>query len=275
MELKIYSPTEGGFIQSIDWNYEELKTFIAEKISYYKDLVYTDDQIKDAKADRAKLNKLVQALENQRKDIKKQCLAPYEVFEKQIKEIVSMVNEPILMIDTQVKADEERKKAEKLEKIQEYWQSVLQADRVPEGITFDQLFNEKWLNASVNLKTVFAELDAKLEQIDRDLATLENLPEFGFEAKEVYKHTLDINKAIAEGHRLSEIQKRKAEAEAARKAAEAARVAEINNAPEVSDQIPEAAPVRMWVNFAAYLSTEDAAALKQFFNSRNIKYKAI
>ena len=32
MELKIYSPTEDGFIQKIEWNFEELKTEIAEKL---------------------------------------------------------------------------------------------------------------------------------------------------------------------------------------------------------------------------------------------------
>ena len=28
MELKIYSPQDAGFIQKIDWNFEELKTEI-------------------------------------------------------------------------------------------------------------------------------------------------------------------------------------------------------------------------------------------------------
>ena len=29
MELKIYSPQDAGFIQKIDWNFEELKTEIS------------------------------------------------------------------------------------------------------------------------------------------------------------------------------------------------------------------------------------------------------
>lgn len=86
MELKIYSPTEEGFLKSIEWNHEEIKREVAERVRYYKNLAYTDDQIADAKKDRATLNKFVQELEATRKAVKKQCLAPYEDFEKKIKE---------------------------------------------------------------------------------------------------------------------------------------------------------------------------------------------
>ena len=34
-------------------------------------------------------------------------------------------------------------------------------------------------------------------------------------------------------------------------------------------------PKKQWISFQAYLSTEDALALKDFFNSRNIEFKAV
>ncbi len=36
-----------------------------------------------------------------------------------------------------------------------------------------------------------------------------------------------------------------------------------------------AAPAKQWVVFQALLSTEDALALKEFFNSRNIEFRAV
>ena len=114
MELKIYSPQERDFVQVITWNNEEIKAEVAEKVQHYKSLVYTETEIKAAKADRATLNKFVTALENKRKEVKKQCMAPYEQFEAQIKEIIAIVNEHIQLIDTQIKDFEEKKKAEKL-----------------------------------------------------------------------------------------------------------------------------------------------------------------
>ena len=77
MELEIYSPSKDGFVKEITWNHDQIKKEVAEKVKHYATMVYTDDQIKDAKNDRAKLRKFVDALETKRKEIKKQCLAPY------------------------------------------------------------------------------------------------------------------------------------------------------------------------------------------------------
>ena len=151
------------------------------------------------------------------------------------------------------------------------------------------------------------EIKAKLEQINNDLLTLSRLPEFAFEATEVYKNTLDINKAISEGARLSEIARRKAEHEAAMKAQAEARAkaeaeakaraeaeaqakaqaekiqpdADLNglesgvySVPDTREDAPETVE-KEWISFKALLSTEDAHALKNFFNSRKIEFKAI
>ena len=98
MEFKIYNPQEEGFLKEIDWNYEELKTEIQGKANDYMNLVYTADQVKDAKKDRANLNKFVEALESKRKEIKKQITEPYSAFEKQEKELVGIVNKAIANI---------------------------------------------------------------------------------------------------------------------------------------------------------------------------------
>ena len=278
MELRIEKIT---FPEVIEFNFDELKQEITNRAAMYANMVYTEDQVKQAKADRANLNKFVKALSDERIKVKKQCLKPYEEFEAKVNELSKIVQEPIGMIDKQVKEFEQQKQNEKLDKIKECWGELLQADKIPEALTFAQIFNEKWLNASVSMKSIQEEINSRIEQIEKDLETLSNLPEFGFEAKEVYKTTLDINKALNEGQRLSEIQKRKAEheAEQARLKAEAeAREAEPQPQP-VSEGFmnppAEEKLDRMWISFKALLTTEDALALKAFFESRNIEFKAI
>ena len=63
MELKLIPYTVP---QSITWNYEELKAELTAKASEYASIVYTDDQVKAAKADRANLNRLKKALNDER-----------------------------------------------------------------------------------------------------------------------------------------------------------------------------------------------------------------
>ena len=275
------------FPQLIEFNYNELKQEITAKAALYKNMIYTDDLIKEAKADKAQLNKFITALENERKVIKKQCLKPYEDFEKKIKELVSIVNEPVMLIDTQVKAYEDKQKEEKLEKIKELWEGT----EHPEWLQCNQIFDQRWLNATFSLKKVQETIDASLEQIAADVKSLEALREFSFEAIECYKQTLDINRAIAEGQRLADIQKRKTEAEAARlraeeekaKAQEEAETAhvEVNvvvNTPDGEvpiEKLSVEVPTRAWLKFEAYLSAEEAKALGDFCREEGIELRAI
>lgn len=287
MELKIYNPTEDGFIKAIEWNNEEIKKEVSAKVSYYKDLVYTDEQIKDAKADRATLNKFVTALEDKRKEIKKQCLAPYEAFERQMKEIVAIVQEPIALIDAQVKGYEEKQKQDKLEQVKALWDSM---DH-PAELTFEKVFLDKFLNASTSMKIIENYFNDDITRFNRDMATIEKLPEYSFEAKQVYISTLSINQALDEAHKLSEVAKKKTEYEAeqarlaaeveAKKQEETVVVGTVTATANIDGQtvpvaeVPVEVPAKQWISFKALLSVEDATALKQFFESRNIEFKAI
>lgn len=276
MELRIKQPS---FPEVIEFNFDELKQEIGNKVEKYKRLVYTDEQIKEAKKDVAALRKFTKALSDERIKVKKQCLQPYEEFENKINELSAIVNEPITLIDKQIKEVEEKQKQDKQDKIIEIWKNT---DK-PDWLSLAMIEESKWLNSSFSLKQVQSCIDAKVEEVKESLATLTNLPEFSFEATEVYKSTLDINKAISEGARLSEMAKAKAahEAELAKRRAE-----EEQNAKEkavVAERavtaeeaaVSKITPPKTWVKFQAFMTTEDAYALKEFFNSRNIEYKAV
>ena len=220
MELKIISPQEGGFIKEIRWNNEELKAEISEKMQEYKSLAFTAETIQDAKKDRAKLNKLRTAFEDERKKVKKQCMEPYEKFERQVKELTALIDEPIRLIDSQIKEVEENRKVQKRKEIEELFSGI----GFQTFVTLEKIWDEKWLNVSVPMSRIEEQMKTRMYQIGNDVMTIKNLPQFSFEALEVYKKSLDLTMAIQEGQRLSEIQKRKAayEEEQRRKAAEEA-----------------------------------------------------
>lgn len=274
MQLIIKNPEAAGQIKEIEWNHEEIKAEVTEKVSHYKNLVYTDDQIGEAKKDKATLNKFITALEDKRKEIKKQFLAPYETFEKQIKEITGLVQESANAIDVQVKAYDDQKKAKKQEEIEGLYSGM----GFQPFVTLDKIFNSKWLNSSTSMKQIEAELKDTMARIGNEIFTLQQLPEFGFEAMEVYKKELDINRAILKAKEMSEIAKAKkaaAEAEKARQEAQEQPQPQTETFEPPIMAMPKEEPERDWVAFKCLLSIEDAQALGQFFKNRNITFEQI
>lgn len=276
MELRVEPVT---FPEVIQFNYEELKAEITSKVEMYKNLVYTgSDQIKDAKADRAALNKLIKAMSDERIRIKKDCLKPYDEFERKIRELTDIVNEPVQLIDKQIKEYEQTLKEEKRKEIEALFETIgFQA-----FVKLEMIWDEKWLNASVSMKSIEEKMRDRMYQISTDMLTLNRLSEYAFEAVAVYKETLDMNRSIAEAQRMSDIAKQKAETEARKKQEEERRAKEAEEKPVIiPEPVPEqqeperTEPQKMEVRFAALLTTEDALALKEFFQSRNIEFRAI
>ena len=292
MEFKV---NEYQLPDKLTFNYEELKCELQEKVSHYETLVYTDDQIKEAKADRASLNKLKAALNDERIRREKEYMIPFNDFKAKVNEIIGIIDKPISVIDRQVKEYEDKKKAEKLESVKKLWEET----EKPEGLTFDKVFDEKMLNASYNMAHVKQKFADDIKRFERDLETLANLPEFGFEATEVYKTTLDINKAISEAQNMARIAKAKAEQEKAKaeleaqmkaeaeakkaeyEATQAAKLAEqmaveeqenVSKTEQVEPQIPQK---KNWVRLAAFMTRDEAYELKKFFDDRAIEFKAI
>lgn len=283
MELKV---NEVAIPEQITFNYEELRNELTEKVSMYETLVYTDEQIKEAKEDKANLNKLKKALNDERIALEKKYMQPFETFKAQVNDIIRIIDKPIAVIDKQVKEFEQKEKDEKLEAIKELFASV----GFQPFVNLEMIFDNKWLNKTFSMKKIEDAMKERMFQIGNDVKTLNDLPEFGFEALEIYKTTLDINRALAEGRKLADIQKKKKEqqeAEERRKAELEAcnnsieqnveSVSESENTPagKVEGGADAKEILKEWVEFRCLLSVEDAQALGQFFKSRNITYTQI
>ena len=220
MEFRLINPTEDGFLRVIKWNKEELEAAVRHKIAAYQNVVYTEDNMKQAKADRAELNKLTKAIEERRKMVKKIINEPYDVFEAELKEILALIQEPVGIIDRQVKAFEDQQKEEKKKSIQKSYDEVI--GDLAEVLPFERVFDIRYLNQTYKLATAQAEVKAKVEKVRTDLETIDSLEsKYKLNAKDVYIKTLDLSKALAENKRLSDLEE-KLEAEKRRKAEEEA-----------------------------------------------------
>lgn len=279
MELKI---EDYQLPRQILFNYEELKQELVEKASFYETLVYTDDQIQDARKEKAKLNKLKKAFNDERLRMEREYMQPFNEFKDKINEFIGIIDTSVSAIDRQIKEYEAEKKQKKMEQITELWNSL----DVPKGLTLEKVFNERMLNVSFGIRQVQTWFDDAIRKFKRDMDTLANLPEYGFEAQQEYLSSLDMAKAMDEVNKLSKMARMKAEHEAELERREIpADVIPAKEPTESEERQDDTVPAdavsvnadvpRQWVAFQALLSTEEALALRDFFLQKHIEFKAV
>lgn len=115
----------------------------------------SEDNIQQSKKLRASINKQIKALNDQRKVIKKQMMAPYETFDAQVRQIEDVVNTANEGINAQVRELEERARETKQSEIKLlFGQHAAQFKGFP--LTGDDFVRDqpKVLNATVSMKKV-------------------------------------------------------------------------------------------------------------------------
>ena len=279
LELKIISPSEEGFVKQIVWNADEIAAEVESRVGYYKNLVYTDDQIVEAKKDRATLNKFISALKAKDKEIKSLCLQPYEEFHQKMLQIIALVEEPVALIDRQVKDYEEGQKAQKLEEIQQ----LFDARGFQPWVTLERIMNPKWLNKTYSLKQVELDLSSIQHSIGEDILLINQMGEGQPAALMEYQRSMDKTMAVEAGKRF--IEAKYAEQQlAAQKEEEARRkLEEIDRDLGIAEPVPEAvepvqqaaAPEVKKISFSVWVTREQLMALNQCLRDNGIRFERI
>lgn len=187
------------------WNFAGLKEELSRALSVYKTTVYTDETIKMAKEDKAKLAKAKKIVEDQRKAYKAKCLAPYEALEPQIKEIVGMIEEQRVAIDDVVKDYTERQKAEKEEVVRKYYEKkAFVLGDLAEPL-FEKILDPKWLNASASKAKVEETIQIAINNALNDIDAIKSMESpFVDTLLEKYVATLSLDEAKAKHTELVE-----------------------------------------------------------------------
>ena len=281
MEIQVLSPTQAQPLPPVQWNYEEVKKWVEDRLTHYKGVVYDDTQIALAKTDRANLNKLVAAIDAKRKEMKALYLQPYAEFDAQAKELTAMVKMQADEIDAQVKAFENFRKEEKLAQIKAEVYTPIVGD-LAELIPYDQLHNPKWLNVTTSLASIGEEISRICEKITSGLKAIDQLdlaPDIAERVKSVFLKDFDLAAAIAEKERIVAERERLERYQAAQQAQSAPTVAEqpsrenIASATEVSsapEEQPTAGEKVYTLTFRIHATKAQLDALGAFMKSINI-----
>lgn len=214
LTLVINNPDEGHFLKSIGWNKEQIKEAVINITEQYRGISYTEEQLQEAKEDRAKLNAMKKDISDRRVQVKQALLEPYEKFEAEVEEVVALIDEPIAMIDKQIVAYEERTKKEKRQALEDFFEKSMMD--IPVLITFDKIFNPKWLNKTASLSSCKKEIKKAIEDIVADVSAIRSSlsGKYSVYAEEYYmKREMNLSKALSEANHIQEMDKKAEEEE--------------------------------------------------------------
>jgi len=203
-ELQIKINQQQGVITT---NFDEIKASLTEQMKVYEELEVTESNKAERKKDSATLKKYIKAVNEKRIEVKKECLKPYEKFAEKANELIEIINAPISTLDSQIKEFEEKQRLEKKAEIKSIYEELI--GDLKENVPLSSIYDDKWENVSVGIKTVKTDMTGKIEAIQRDVAVIKGMVSDKTEdALEGYWIDLSLARAIATINSYEEYKKR-------------------------------------------------------------------
>ena len=256
---------------------------------------YTDDNIDQAKRDKASLNKAAKALNSKRLEIEKEFMKPFGEFKEVVNETVKLIGECSAKIDTVVKQNEQQYKEKKKANIRTYFDGMN-----INLVDFNKVFKLEWLNKTASMKSVCSDIDVIFAKVENELSTLKGFGEDYDVLRTYYMDTLNITSTIQYANRLKEQRERakaaeeakiiaeqeKQQAEEARKVVEVEQVKSrpINPFSMANQKADEQVPFSQSISQQSELLTrafkvtttrENIIALGDFMNAKGIDFDKI
>ena len=205
MELTLKPLLEDGQITVVDLD-TQLEMARAELKKY--NYVVTENNYKDAKRDRADLNKLVKQVSDARKSFENKAFDKWKTDKNKIMDFEKEVKGYSEELAKGMEVFDEKEREEKRIQIFEAWEHLLE-ERNSDFYDLTPKFNEKWLNKTTSNKSIEKDLSAIYDKIIQDLGFMETfLPNDETDIaqiKEVYFQDYDLMRAKVKADDLKRV----------------------------------------------------------------------
>lgn len=148
-------------------DYDSLVEKLKVEVESYRIANVNEDTYKLAKANKSKLNKLIDEVNDARLSAERAYMIPFNNGKEQCNCLIKIIKEVSEELDKGIKEVDESTKNEKYDKINEYF-----AKKNKYPISLDKILDKKWLNKTAKMEDVESEIDSKLMLIDYDILKL-------------------------------------------------------------------------------------------------------
>ena len=197
-------------ITKIEDNINDVKDYALKLSKYYSVKEFDEETLKDAKSERAEVNKFKEKVADFRKEITKRFNEPLNKFIDTAKETEGILKETYDTINNQIKGYEEKQKEEKTEEVKDYFNELCEAENV-DFVNYEQANINVTLSAS--MKSLKEQAKKFVDKVVDDI-NLINSTQFVDEIMIDYKKDLNVSRAITEvNNRHAELEKVKQQKE--------------------------------------------------------------
>lgn len=271
LELVVSEKTLG----SLTTNAIQIREMVKAVLPKYDIANYNDDNIDQAKKDKAALNKAAKALNAKRLEIEKEFMKPFGEFKEVVTETVKLIGEASAKIDNVVKLNEQQYKDKKKEEIRQYFD-----ERNANLVDFEKVFNPSWLNKTASMKSIRAEIDATLNRIDGEIESLKGYGEDFDVLRTYYMGTLNLSATLQYANKIQEQRERARIAEEnRRKSEEEAKQKQptVVTPQRIDAEKPKAESEGTLYTraFKVYATKEQIIALGDYMNENGIQFEKI
>ncbi|MBS4460226.1 hypothetical protein [Lactococcus petauri] len=193
-------------------------------------VINNDSDKKMLKEERAQTNKFIKEFKANAKAVREKVLGE---FDPKVKELSSVLEETQLLCKDKVEVYDQAWKDKRSLWIGDAIK-IRMTDDISDFVSFNDLYDPKYLNTSTNEKKIAEDLDNKVSKIKSDLQVAQAISP---QVAAIFKECLDIPEAIAQDKRQQEEQaKREAIAKAAAEREEAERKKALEREKELARQ---------------------------------------
>lgn len=266
LQLEVTEKTLGVLVT----NAGNLKAFVEAKMSEYDISKYGEDNIAQAKEDKALLNKAAKELNDKRLELEREFMKPFNEFKTVIGETVILIKECSGKIDSVVKEAEEKAKKHKYELIEEYFNS-----KGFSLVPLSRIFSDRWLNKSASMKSIRADIDSLIAEIETNLSSIEAMGEDVQTLKSFYLNCLRLDATLDFAKKMKE-NREKLEKSSQSQKDELAPVMQTENfKAEAKQEVAEPESDLYERTFKVVCTREQLISLGDFMNKNGIKFQKL
>lgn len=207
---------------TLEANFEQLDESLELMMADYQNMVVTPESLALAKAERAKIRKTIEQIEDARKTVARIYRKPLDRFEDRVKQSLLVCDKAANHLDKQIKYIMSEDAKAKLSKLEAYFEEKRTED--VEWLTFESIQNPRWKNVSFKMDDAKKEIDYEISKAISDQETIRGLDsEFETELLLEYQDSRNLSEVIRKNRKLRDAkrarEKREKEAEEKKAAA--------------------------------------------------------